>query len=292
VFGDYCAIHGRPDVIHAHNFKYSAFFADALSDVYGVPYVYTEHSSEILSGSMPKAAGSILRRVIERSSATTAVSSALRDSMCDLTGLSDSKIQVIPNMLPVEFVTVGVRDSCEARGFRFVNVAEALPVKRQALLIQAFAKYFKNTKARLTIIGEGPELKALERLAVKLEVSSKVELLGRLPRVAIREVLLRSDCFVLSSRHETFAVAAIEALSQGLPVVSTRCGGPLEFIDPENGMLAVSDSIDGIGQAMVAVQTNRHLYNSTRISERCISAYSPARVVASYLRVYERALKC
>jgi glycosyltransferase involved in cell wall biosynthesis len=290
IFEKYFAEHGKPDLIHAHNIKYAAFLSEKLSKYFRVPYVYTEHSSEILSKSVSTAMGALLRRVVENSSGTSAVSSALRTAMCEISGLRNESIEVIPNMLPIDFETLGSRDECRNREYRFLNVAEALPVKRQAFLIKAFAKYFKDVAATLTIVGDGPELKSLVNLSASLGVSSQVTFLGRLRRSEIRNVLLRSDCFVLSSRHETFAVAAIEALSQGVPVVSTRCGGPNEFINEKNGVFANSDTVDGLGEAMIAARNRRDLFDSEIISRQCIETYAANVVIDSYSRFYTRAI--
>lgn len=289
-FARYCAEFGRPDVIHAHNIKYSAYLAAMLSKSYELPYVYTEHSSEVLSKALPSTVGEILRSVIASSSATSAVSRALRRSMCEISLSSETGIEVVPNILPSEFELPPIRDRSERREFRFVNVADALPVKRQSLLLCAFERSFKSVNATLTIVGAGPELAGLKRLAGKLGISGKVRFLGRLTRREIRDVFAQSDCFVLTSRHETFAVAVIEALSQGLPVVSTRCGGPEELIDDSNGVFAESDTIDGIAEAMEAVRSRIHSFDSGGIREKCIQLYSSRVVIDSYIRLYERAI--
>ena len=51
---------------------------------------------------------------------------------------------------------------------------------------------------------------------------------------------------VVSSTHETFSVIAAESLMCGRPVLSTRCGGPEEFITPEVGQLIDAGSVDAL----------------------------------------------
>jgi glycosyltransferase involved in cell wall biosynthesis len=289
-FGEYCAANGRPDVIHAHNLKYAGFLAAAFRDRYKLPYVYTEHSSEMLSKASSIAIPDVLRKVISNSAGTTVVSTALLDSISALSGIDKSAFNVIPNFLPREFESCELTDGRKDEIFSFVNVAEALPIKRQGLLIEAFALYFKGTQTLLKIIGDGPELPRLRKLASRLDVSGQVVFHGRLTRPEIRKVLRRSHCFVLTSQHETFAVAAIEALSQGLPVVSTRCGGPESFIDVSNGLFAASDTSDGVGAAMASLRKTFDLYDSAEISMRCLRSYSSTAVVDSYVRLYTRAL--
>ena len=57
-----------------------------------------------------------------------------------------------------------------------------------------------------------------------------MHLLGKKNRNEVKFEMQQADCFVLSSYHETFGVVLIEAMSCGLPVLSTKSGGPESII--------------------------------------------------------------
>ena len=88
----------------------------------------------------------------------------------------------------------------------------------------------------LNIIGEGVERQRLLFTIADLGLASRVHLLGKLKPAHVLDWLQRSDVFVLSSLSEGISNAVLEAMSCGLPVVTTACGGMRE---------AVSDGVEG-----------------------------------------------
>ncbi len=100
----------------------------------------------------------------------------------------------------------------------------------------------------------------------------------------------RSDAFVLASRHETFGVVFIEALSQGLPVIATRCGGPNSTVTPENGLLVPTENIGALAGALVELYENRSRYNAAVLRENCLNEYGEHSVIGQIKAQYCAAL--
>lgn len=122
-------------------------------------------------------------------------------------------------------------------------------VKGHDLLIRAFAKArIKGWK--LCIVGEGNERSKLEVLIKELGLNDTVYLPGMSENV--EEYYLRAGIFVLSSRAEGFPNCLVEAMSYGLPVISTNCEtGPSVIIsNMENGLLVPNKEIDSLADAM------------------------------------------
>jgi glycosyltransferase involved in cell wall biosynthesis len=106
-------------------------------------------------------------------------------------------------------------------------VARLADVKDQATLIRAFHIVQKaNPHAELHLLGDGPLRTDLESLSKQLGLDRSVTFHGVSPNVA--EFLSELDAFVLSSVSEGLPISILEAMSAGLPIVSTRVGGICE----------------------------------------------------------------
>jgi glycosyltransferase involved in cell wall biosynthesis len=112
-------------------------------------------------------------------------------------------------------------------GRRFVAVGRLTRQKNFALLLRAFAA-MARADDRLLILGEGPQRKKLERLAVTLGIGAQVEMPGHLRSVV--EVLTSADVFVTSSNYEGLPSVVVEALAAGLPIVATDCSACMDYL--------------------------------------------------------------
>lgn len=94
-------------------------------------------------------------------------------------------------------------------------------------------------KARLLLAGEGPHRRQLEEQATRLGLAGRVHFLGNRPHAELPGLYAISDLFVMpSTDHETFCVAACEAMGCARPVVAARTGGLVEVVrDGETGFL-------------------------------------------------------
>jgi glycosyltransferase involved in cell wall biosynthesis len=108
-------------------------------------------------------------------------------------------------------------------------------VKGFDLLLTAYSRTCATTDTDLVIMGEGPERALLENLARSLGIADRVHLPGQLANP--QPVLNGADVFVLSSRHEGFPNALLEAMALGIPVVAFQSVG----VDA-----IIRDGVDGI----------------------------------------------
>ena len=110
-----------------------------------------------------------------------------------------------------------------------VAVGRLSPEKDFAALLTAFAVLREDRALRLTILGEGPERPALERLMRQLGLEDCVALPGFVAEPS--DFVARAGLLVSSSRHEGFGNAIVEALACGTPVVATDAPyGPREIL--------------------------------------------------------------
>jgi glycosyltransferase involved in cell wall biosynthesis len=102
---------------------------------------------------------------------------------------------------------------------------------------------------RTLLVGEGGErgLVAGELRAAGL--ADRVELLGE--RRDVKELLARSDVFVLASKSEALPVSILEAMSAGLPVVASAVGGVAELVvDGKTGLLVAPGDAEALAEAL------------------------------------------
>jgi glycosyltransferase involved in cell wall biosynthesis len=117
-------------------------------------------------------------------------------------------------------------------------------------LLRAFALLRQERKARLMILGEGPERPQLEELTRKLGLEADVSLPGFVDNPYA--YMSRASVFVLSSRYEGLPTVLIEALCCGTPVVATDCpSGPREILkDGKYGQLVPVGDSAGLAAAL------------------------------------------
>lgn len=139
------------------------------------------------------------------------------------------------------------------------------PRKNIELLVSAFAQLLgSHPNAELVLIGGQPDLGLVTRLQ-RLGIQKSVIFPGYLSRVELAALLPSFDVFVVPSHQEGLCIAALEAMACGVPVISTKCGGPEEFvIDGETGFLVAADA-QSLLDAVLSVVENRALRK--RLSE-------------------------
>jgi glycosyltransferase involved in cell wall biosynthesis len=118
-----------------------------------------------------------------------------------------------------------------------VTLGHLVPRKRHVDVLEAVASM---RDVDWVVIGDGPELSALEERVQLMGLGERVELMGQLaPSEALAE-LARGHVMALPSVDEAFGVAYVEALASGVPAIGTRGeGGPEEIAALGGGMLLV-----------------------------------------------------
>ncbi len=200
----------------------------------GVPVIATEHMDP-RRDSLPAAWRWLRRKTYPRAARLVSVSSAVDNFF---TWLPDECRTVIPNPVPLREVQGQTGQPLALPWSRSVIAMGRLaPEKGFDLLIRAFAELAPRFPDwGLAILGEGVERAALQSLARELAVADRVCLPGVVQQAFA--ALKQGELFVLSSRHEGFGNALVEAMACGLPVIATDCWS----VSPE----IVRDGVDGL----------------------------------------------
>ena len=159
--------------------------------------------------------------------------------------------------------------------FTFLSIALLRSEKRLDLLIKAFAKLHKIIpNIVLTIIGDGPEKSNLQLLSQKLQINDRVNFIGYQKKAVVADVIRDHDALVLSSDVETFGVVLVEAMTVGLPVIATKCGGPESIVLPETGILIEPNNSTELYTAMKNIIDKYDEFDSIKIREIALKVYS------------------
>ena len=172
------------------------------------------------------------------------------------------------------------------------TAARIVKQKNHALMIEGFAKVrAAREDAWLIIAGEGELRPGLMELAKSLKADDRIVFLGE--RTDIHRFYAIADFFLLTSRHEGFCIVAMEALAFGMPVISTRVAGVVEYLkEGENGFFIESDA-DDLAQAIHRVLSLTPLERGRikTAGEETANAYSIDRYGQEINRIIKDAAK-
>lgn len=280
---DYVRRFGAPDVIHAQAALWAGSVAVRMGRRLSRPCVVTEHATAVLRGALRRRERREAASIYHEADAVLAVSSALSAAVDAIVGTV--RCRVVPNLVDFEFFTLP-RVPRRSAPFTFVCVCNLIIMhKRVDRLIRAFARTLAACPGtRLVIVGAGPDEAALRVLAHECGVAPHIEFTGSLPPEEVRARLWTAHALVLPSAFETFGVVLVEALATGIPVISTRCGGPEDIVEEGLGLLVEPDDEAALANAMVTI-TGR-CFSAATLRDRAMSRFSFEKVAPELLRVY------
>ncbi|MCB9361779.1 MAG: glycosyltransferase [Flavobacteriales bacterium] len=293
-FNHYIKKYGKPDVIHAHNMIYAGLLAVYLNKKHNIPIVVTEHSSQYAMGKIPNQLVLKLNNAFESNFPLFAVSPKLIELLENKFKVLANKVQWLPNVLDPFIENYPYKEKLKSSKFRFLNIGNLIPLKGQKELINAFAKAFKNKldTVELVIAGSGELKKQLQEQIETLNLANHVKLVGLLSREEVVNQIDKTDAFVLPSHYETFGVVLIEALSRGVPVISTTCGGPECVIYKENGILVPPKNEDELAVALSDVFQKRENFDSAMLRQECLFNYGSASFYEKLRSIYQKKRSC
>lgn len=209
-------------------------------------------------------------------------------------GISSEKITVVYNTFEAETVATSKEELRTRFGYTsptLVTVGRLVPWKGIGTLVALMPKLRqKFPNLQLEIIGSGPQKAEIERIRTEGKLESCVTLHGALSHTEVLERLKAADVFVLNTGYEGFSHLLLEALSVGVPVVTTDAGGNPEIItDKENGLLVSYNNQKELEQAiehMLLDTTLQHNVSATGL--QIVSNYTKERLINETIQVLKR----
>lgn len=173
---------------------------------------------------------------------------------------------------------------------RLVTVGALAPRKGQEYAIEALSMLKESgVDATLDLVGAGPDEAKLRRLVADAGLGDLVSFAGE--QEDPRPYLKRADVFLLPSRQEGFAVALLEAMATGLPVIATDVGGNAEaLVDGEGGRIVPAQQPAAIAAAVADLAKERRRwpeigrFNRARVQDRFSIDASARHLADWYIR--------
>ena len=162
--------------------------------------------------------------------------------------------------------------------------------KDHITLIKALGE-LRNLLWDLDLVGDGPYIDGIKSKVQELELSDRVNFLGR--RDDIAELLCQSDIFVLTSHAEGFPISIVEAMRASLPVVATNIGGISEaVVDGETGFTVVDNGHGHLKDQLLTLLSSKETVESmgSRARERYLSLFTCTKMVDKTLKIYQEAI--
>ena len=170
------------------------------------------------------------------------------------------------------------------------TVAGLRAVKNLPRLVRALAAMTEK-KARLVIVGEGPESERIAAEARDRGVAARLLMPGFLPDPA--RWLGRFDIFALSSDSEQFPISLIEAMAAGLPAVATAVGDVAEIVSADNRPLIVDPADEAaFAAALDSLAARPDLRRAIGLAnrEKAMAEFDEKAMIARYGRLYGEAI--
>ncbi|MBD3617493.1 MAG: N-acetyl-alpha-D-glucosaminyl L-malate synthase BshA [Gracilimonas sp.] len=285
------------DLLHVHYalpHATSAYLAKQIMAERGihVPIITTLHGTDITLVGRDPSYKHVVEFSIDKSDGVTAVSEYLKRETYEYFEI-EQDIRVIPNFIDLERFQKSNKSHfkkaiCPNDEKVVVHVSNFRKVKRVPEVVTVFAKILESgIDAKLLLVGDGPDRQKAEQQCRDLKICDHVRFLGKLDQV--EEVLSIADLFLIPSGSETFGLAALEAMSCSVPVISSNIGGlPEVNVHGKTGYLCDLDDVDCMADYGVKILSDPELHKELSVNARAhAELFNQDEIVKQYEDFYE-----
>lgn len=273
------------DILHAQAFASVPPLLVARR-VTGAPLVATFHTSHFLVRARRPAWRPILRRLVRGPDRALAASTEIARVAEELA--PGTRVEALTNGVDTELFRPCEPALPPGAGPRIVVPRRLFPKNGVDVLLRALPRIVEEVPGvEAVMIGDGPERRRLESMAVELGVGERVRFLGAQPNARMPALLSSAQVAVIPSRMEATSVAALEAMACGLPVVASEVGGLPEIVDGGVGRLVPPGEPLALAEAVVAVlRSPDRAALGAEARRRVVERWSNDRLAEHHLEIY------
>lgn len=286
------------ELLHVHYaipHAYAGYMAKKMLEEENIfiPMITTLHGTDItLVGKHPFYKPAVTFS-INQSDVVTSVSENLKERTLEFFDIK-KEIEVVPNFIDKKKYNSTFTDcqrSLMAKDDERIitHISNFRKVKRIPDIITIFFKIQEQIPAKLVMVGDGPEKEVAEQLCDELGIANKVIFLGNSNE--IDRILCFSDLFLLPSESESFGLAALEAMVNKVPVISSNAGGiPEVNRHGITGFLSdVGDVEDMAANAIKILKDNKVLESFKENARKVALEFDILKVLPLYEAIYKKA---
>jgi glycosyltransferase involved in cell wall biosynthesis len=288
----------RVDLLHAH--QYTPFFYALTGRWLGrrVPILFTEHGRH--SPDYPRRKRIVANRLLlGRRDRVVGVGEAVRRAVVVNEGIPAERVAVIYNGIGLD-AAPGLSDRAQVRreigigtdDLAVIQVARLDYLKDHATAVRTLERVVaQHPETKLVLVGEGPEREKIEAEVGRRRLTEQVRFLGL--RTDVARLVPAADIFLLTSISEGIPLTVIEAMSVGLPVVSTGVGGVGEVVlDGQTGLLAPAGDDRALAEHVLSLAADPALRRRMGQlgCERARTVFSEGQMHTAYQKLYEEML--
>ena len=231
LFDEYLKKNSKPDLIHAHKIRFSLYAAYAIYLKYKIPFIVTEHNSDIILNKFPTSLKTYTKKIIKHSKNFNTVSILASSKIKKFFNLK--RVDVLNNVLPDVFCENQNKKIKKRETYSFLSVSRFDENKNIEMLINVFIENFGDKNAKLDLVGGGKLINEFRDYINKKGFQNKIKLYNFLSRKKILRFYQKCDCFVIPSHKETFGLTLFEALLFKKYFITSRHSGfhELKHID-------------------------------------------------------------
>lgn len=292
-------INEKLDILHVHYaipHASVAFLAKSILASKGIyiPVITTLHGTDITLVGKDPALSPVIEFSINNSDAVTAVSNFLKKATYDNFSINKN-IEVIYNFIDFNKFKRSDKDHFKKaiapnREKIITHISNFRSVKRAEDAVLIFKKIYDRIPSKLLMIGDGPERAKVEKVCRDIGLCEEIRFLGK--QGAIEELLSISDLFLLPSSNESFGLAALEAMSLEVPVVSTNAGGiPEVNIHGETGFMSQVGDIEDMAKNAIYILSDPSIHEGfkKRALQKAME-FDVSKIVPQYESLYHRVI--
>jgi len=259
------------DLIHAHATLPCGHAAAAVGKHLSIPFVVSVHGLDAFFTRQAGAVAgywcaSVAEKVYRSASAVICISEKVREQVISK---MHANATVIYNGVDAAKFFPGTEPNPQ---LQVLSVGNLIAIKGHALLLRAFARLLSDVPdCSLEIIGEGPEGKRLNHLAVELGIANSVHFSGRQGRDYVAQAMRRCAVFVLPSLYEGLGCVYLEAMACAKPAIGCRGQGVEEIIEHGgSGLLVAPDNEHELTDAMLTLLRDKELRHRIGTTARAV----------------------
>jgi glycosyltransferase involved in cell wall biosynthesis len=281
----------KPDLIHSHSVDLGGLVAQRIKQVYGIPYVITEHRPFALCN-YPEHMRDDIKGAFRNADMVLSLS---YDKVRQL-GMSD--IDVEPNLI-FNLVDESVFNKLCApyepgHPLKLISIGAASHLKDHRTLLRALTILKgRNIPFKLTLIGLkvwGGLYEETLQFIVDQGLADDITVIDRIERQRVPGYLAANQVFLLTSIAEGFPVSVLEAMACGLFVVATRHGGTEDILTTESGVLVEIKNYLKIADRLEAIYRGDIQFEPQAIRAHVVSLCGTTAFGQRLAAYYEQAL--